>query len=414
MSGKLTVNPFLQLELHATDNFHLLAPKPGCGLQMLPVSRTERPALYELFLELSGMQFDFLDIERDLSRDERRLLSDHGVLIEEKNVPQKPLFACQLDEVEAASFEAARSDLIVNPTYRFEPFSFANLAVWMREKHLSPHQASAWISSPATGIEIGYWLEKERAETMAGFRAGKKPSSEIDDELLGKLMAAEIIGTAEDFRRREKGKSEVLERKRGEFQKRGYAVLEQILPPAQMKAMRDFYRQYVAQGFMPLGDPQVSLRFRQHNEPLARFFHLNFTGLMSLLIGEEVRPSYVYAASYKEGAALEPHTDREQCEYSISFQVDYQPEPADQTSPWALHLTRPEEPIQDNSMFGWDDFPETLPGGQKRKGIHLASGDGLIYKGRELIHYRYPLPAGHRSTSLFFHYVPKDFGGNLL
>lgn len=58
-------------------------------------------------------------------------------------------------------------------------------------------------------------------------------------------------------------------------------------------------------------------------------------------------------------------------------------------------------------------FPEESQDEDKNEKIFLASGDGLVYQGRELIHYRYSLPKGHKSTSLFFHYVPKDFVGDL-
>jgi hypothetical protein len=43
----------------------------------------------------------------------------------------------------------------------------------------------------------------------------------------------------------------------------------------------------------------------------------------------------------------------------------------------------------------------------------LAVGDFLLYRGRELVHYRDELPAEHRSTSLLFLYVPDGYSGQL-
>jgi hypothetical protein len=37
----------------------------------------------------------------------------------------------------------------------------------------------------------------------------------------------------------------------------------------------------------------------------------------------------------------------------------------------------------------------------------------LLYRGRELPHFRDVLPAGHSSTSIFFHYVREGFAGTL-
>ncbi len=159
---------------------------------------------------------------------------------------------------------------------------------------------------------------------------------------------------------------------------------------------------------MPFGDSAVKRRFRQANEPLARFFHLSLTSLMSKLVGCEIKPSYCYAASYREGADLKPHVDREACEYSFSLQVDYEPEPADGISPWPLWLSTGKyyEDVEDGHSLEWSDRP---PDEKTERSIILGNGDCLAYRGRALAHYRYELPPGHRSTSLFFHYVPLDF-----
>jgi len=70
--------------------------------------------------------------------------------------------------------------------------------------------------------------------------------------------------------------------------------------------------------------------------------------------------------------------------------LDYWPEPRNET-PWPLKL-------------------ETDSG---QVAIFQGIGDGLLYRGCELPHWRDRLPEGHMSTSIFFHYVPADFAGPL-
>ena len=159
-----------------------------------------------------------------------------------------------------------------------------------------------------------------------------------------------------------------------------------LVHPYQLAALRRYYRELVAEGHIGLGDEQVPLRYHAHNEPLARMLLQSLTGFVSWLAGEPFKPSYVYACTYLPGSVLEPHRDREQCELSISFQVDFTPEPDDKT-PWPLLV-------------------EGHP-------ISLGLGDGLIYRGRELTHAREALPEGQTSTSLFLHYVPEAFTGKL-
>ena len=74
-----------------------------------------------------------------------------------------------------------------------------------------------------------------------------------------------------------------------------------------------------------------------NNDPVARFFHRQLTADVAAIAGEPVKPSYVYLASYQPRAILKKHTDREQCEFSVTLCLDYSPEPHCAT-PWPLHL----------------------------------------------------------------------------
>ncbi|HKU24427.1 MAG TPA: hypothetical protein VJQ54_03090, partial [Candidatus Sulfotelmatobacter sp.] len=127
-----------------------------------------------------------------------------------------------------------------------------------------------------------------------------------------------------------------------------------------------------------------------HNEPVARFFHHQLTSIFSQVTGTELKPSYVYLASYLSGADLKKHTDREQCDYSITFCLDFSPEPELATS-WPICL-------------------QTSSGTVK---VYQALGDGLAYRGTQIPHFRTALRQGCTSTSIFFHYVREDFAGSL-
>jgi hypothetical protein len=414
MESNLVVNPFIKIQFADEQqiDYFITAPKPANGLQKLLISKSSQPNLHELFLDLANIGFNYLDAGQDLNAAERELLSGAGILVETENAPEMPLFACFLSEIETADFDGDAESLIVNPSFRFEPFNFANFLPWVHEKHLSPHKPSAWIKLPVTEIEIGYWFDDAGAQTIATFTAGEKPFGPLEPEFLSKLVASGILTTPEILAERERADHAAIEKAKTEYLRDKYVVLPEILPAAQMAAMRRFFREYVKQGFMPFDDQQ-SKRYYQHNEPLAVFLHRQLARLVSLVIGEEAIPSYVYAASYIENADLLPHIDRAQCEFSISFQVDYFPEPAGQRSPWGLFLTPLDAVAGGRLDYHTAVLPAENQAADSNPAVYLKSGDGLVYKGRELIHYRYPLAAGHGSTSLFFHYVPQDFDGNL-
>jgi hypothetical protein len=119
---------------------------------------------------------------------------------------------------------------------------------------------------------------------------------------------------------------------------------------------------------------------------------------VSAVAGEPVKPSYVYFASYLSGAELRKHTDREQCEFSVTLCLDFSPEPALATS-WPIRL-----------VTGNDTCDDSHAGTVT---VYQAIGDGLAYRGTRLPHYRDVLGEGQSSTSIFFHYVAANYTGSL-
>src|SRR5262249_38214088 len=145
----------------------------------------------------------------------------------------------------------------------------------------------------------------------------------------------------------------------------------------------------LAEGGVPLGDPRVATRYWIHDEFVASFLHQQLAAAVGRIVGEPMKPSFSYFASYQPGSTLPRHTDREQCEVTISLQVDYEPDP-DGPSGWLLYVEDSRAP---------DGFAS----------VDLGLGDAVCYRGRELTHYRDVLPAEHVSTSIFFCYVRMDF-----
>jgi hypothetical protein len=384
---KLIVNPLAAVEaLDESDDLITGGPVPGRGMRFLQISATQSPRVHALFKELLQIGLGNLDIDTDLEDSDRELLADHGILVDADNVPERPLFSCLLDDVEESP--EVPGSLIVNPTFEFQPFDLTKFRSWMQEKHLSPYQATVWVTHPSTGIRFGYWLTTEQVELVKGLVPGASFADQIGSEITSKLVTAKIlINPKNDL----PGPRPELLRASEHFASDKYAIVKEVVPPAQLRALQSYYRRYVEQGFMQFGDTQVPRRFAQHGEHVAGMFHFNFTPLMSRIAGVDVTPTYSYSAVYAEGAELVPHVDREACEFSFSFQIDFLPDLRGAESPWALYLS--------------DKAPDDVDPLSDRA-VHLANGSCLAYKGREIVHYRTPLPAGRRSTSLFFHYVP--------
>ena len=248
----------------------------------------------------------------------------------------------------------------------------------------------AWVKDPATEAWTPFWLSPGWGTLIRDLRRDPERVRNLGADVRTNLCHAQILVGRDFADSRRRGWSEVAGRYRAEFRDRGYAPVSSLIHPFHLASLRRHFRRQIRKGAVTLGDDQSPRRYIAHNDPAARFFHLQLAKAVSDMVGETVKPSYVYMASYQSGARLEKHTDREQCEFSITLSVDYAPEPSAAT-PWPLYLD-----TRDGTVT-----------------VYQALGDGLLYRGRELPHYRRTLAAGNTSTSIFFHYVPAAFDGPL-
>jgi hypothetical protein len=204
------------------------------------------------------------------------------------------------------------------------------------------------------------------------------------------LARAGILRPADYTERRREEWAEIVRKSAHEFQQKGYVPLGGLIHPFNLAALRRYYRQAIRRGCIRLGDEQSARRYVAHNESVGRFFHYQIANAVAAIAGEPIKPSYVYMASYLSGAELRKHTDREQCEFSVTLALDFSPEP---------HLATP--------------WPIRLDTGKGTVTVYQALGDGLVYRGTKVPHYRHALADGQTSTSIFFHYVSADFSGPL-
>ena len=107
--------------------------------------------------------------------------------------------------------------------------------------------------------------------------------------------------------------------------------------------------------------------------------HELYWDVVEEIVGEELLPTYAYARLYSNGDVLEKHTDRPACEVSVTIQLGRSHHYA-----WPIYM-----------------------GGMR---FDMAEGDGVIYKGCDIEHWRDKCdgPEGYYSGQVFLHYVLKN------
>jgi hypothetical protein len=283
--------------------------------------------------------------------------------------------------------------LVLNPGCVLHPANELPGGILSRKEMLAAFALRgtiAWVPDVAGGNLLPFWLGRELEAVVRNLKPGQPVPSSLEDEARSVLRVARILLPADDT---ESGRNErelAIKRAAAAFRAKGYAPLSDLIHPFHIASLRRYYRHLIRTGAIRLGDRQSSRRYVAYNEPAARFFHQRIAATLSAVAGEPLKPSYVYMASYLGGAELEKHTDRPQCEFSVTLCLDFSPEPELET-PWPIELDTPDGTVK----------------------VYQALGDGLAYRGTRLPHYRGVLGQGQTSTSIFFHYVPESFSGSL-
>lgn len=248
----------------------------------------------------------------------------------------------------------------------------------------------AWVRDSISRGLLPFWLGPRLEDLMRGLRVNEETSAVLPKEARFLLSAAGILVSADHVARCRQKWEDAVRAAAPRFREKGYAPLANLIHPFHIGALRRYYRHLIRTGKIQLGDGQSPWRYVAYNEPVARFFHRQIVARLSAVAGEPLRASYVYMASYLSGAELKKHTDRAQCEFSVTLCLDFSPEPTLET-PWPIRLDTPSGTVT----------------------VHQALGDGLAYRGTRVPHYRDVLAEEQTSTSIFFHYVPADFAGSL-
>lgn len=188
---------------------------------------------------------------------------------------------------------------------------------------------------------------------------------------------------------------------RASLRTKGYAVVGPVYEPAVLSTLLEHYQGLISSGALSFSDPQ-SKRYVARNEKVSRLIHEDLMTLISLIVGRRVKPTYTYFSGYVEGSVLPLHTDRADCEYTVSFLLERAP----RGLAWPIYLER-------------SVTPGLAPGPKRHMVSKAACMDSttdaciqldcdenafMIFKGRHHAHFREAL-VGNHSYTLLLHYV---------
>ena len=245
-----------------------------------------------------------------------------------------------------------------------------------------------WLTFvPPGGARDHLWLEAASAKQVRELLTGLLSVRDLDPMLRARLRAVGVLGPSVTGRERERAIAAAAQHY---FADREYVPVRRLIPAHRLVALRRYYGALVRQGRARPGDAHVESRHAMHREPLTGAFHADLVPVVARLTGEAWKPSYSHFASYLPGACVPRHKDREPGQLALLVAVDASPLPGGST--WPFHLE--------------DERGRVAT-------LRLEAGDGLIFRGDRLAHWREPLPAGCSWDSLLLSFVPETNTGSL-
>lgn len=167
-----------------------------------------------------------------------------------------------------------------------------------------------------------------------------------------------------------------------DFEKTGCVFVKGFIDPIAIQTVSR-YMEYAVNQNQFGSDKKLdkTSSYYRYADPLIETILYNSKEAVEEVTGKKLYPTYSYARLYLQGDALDPHTDRESCEISVTVNV------ATVGTPW----------------------PVWMKGvGQQPMSFVLQPGDAIVYKGCEVTHWREQAKMTKLNAQFMLHYVDQN------
>jgi hypothetical protein len=197
----------------------------------------------------------------------------------------------------------------------------------------------------------------------------------------------------------------IFEQTKEHFDKHGYVIIKNFLKPdmaylgyeyAKNMVRRQDTKYWYAKKIYDTdwdggwGDAQIPNSYWCYSDPFMESLLSLSCSPISQYVGLDLFPTYSYWRFYQNGDELKRHRDRDSCEISATVCLGYDVSNVDK---------------EKNKDYNWPMWVESQAGGEYPGGLN--PGDIIIYKGREIDHWREPF-LGLNHAQVFLHYNDKN------
>jgi hypothetical protein len=235
-----------------------------------------------------------------------------------------------------------------------------------------------WVPRPGSRIAVPYTLAPRLAPVVRDLLRRRRAPASLAPGVAAALLS---IGALAPAPRRPDDWARRVRDWRVELRARGFAVLRELFEPVFLDAVRAYYRRLEVEGYLLSGDPRRRGAPLLYDEPLLGFLGHQLAPVVRRLTGDRAQSSFTYLRVYDPGAVLGRHHDRSACRWNIDLVVGGDPAPSRRTA-WPL----------------W------IEGRRGAEAIRLGLGDGMLYRGDRLPHWRHAQRRRHTTVLASLHF----------
>ena len=157
----------------------------------------------------------------------------------------------------------------------------------------------------------------------------------------------------------------------------------------------DLFKKYIKRNIVAKAydfKDRQSDRWKANDEPLSRFLHYELLTLIEKITGRRLKPSYTYLCGYVNGADLPSHTDRPECEYTVSFLIE-------KDTNWPIYLHKKKQQVANKGRTGerYLDHNECVE-------LDCEEGGIIMFQGCDHLHFRHKYE-GKNYNVVLLHYM---------
>lgn len=244
-----------------------------------------------------------------------------------------------------------------------------------------PREEILWVFERGSRIAVPYTLAPSLVGAVRGLLRGRPERSRFRRAAIAALHQAGALEVPHEAGGRARIWRHQVRSWREDLRTHGCVALRGLFTPIFLDALREYYRRLESEGYLPGYDPGRRGAPLLYDEPLLCFLGAQLASVVRQVTRARLSWTFSYLRACGPGAVLARHRDAPVCRWNVDLVVGGNPSP-DRRRAWPL----------------WVD------GRSGPRPIRLGLGDGLLYRGALLPHWRTPQPRSNTTMLGCLHY----------